>query len=226
MGVRAEKRKRMESEILEAAMRAFTEGGIDGLTIASLAHEVGTSVGGIYRYFDGKDAILAALGHEALVGFDELQRHRLDALEARIKKAKARPDTAALARTIVAVETYLTHEEKYAGQHRLLDLLLSSPESLFDEESAPRVEAALVPILARTGQHLAAAAEAGALTAGDAALRTHALWAALHGVDHFRKRDRMQPRSLHADKIARLLCDSLLCGWGAEPAAIARARKL
>jgi AcrR family transcriptional regulator len=214
----------MESEILGAAMRAFVWGGIEAVTIASIEHEVGTSVGGLYRYFDSKDAILVALGQESLVGFDALQRELLAALEERLTARKAGAAHAALARACTSFSAFLVHAERAPGPHRLLDMLLSTPDRLFDQETAPLVERALEPILGRSSELLDAAAAAGAVRPGDARLRTHAVWAAFHGVDHFKKRDRFMPAELHSQRIAELIFESLFLGWGVEPEAFARAR--
>jgi len=43
---------------------------------------------------------------------------------------------------------------------------------------------------------------AGTLAPGDTRLRTLAVWAAVHGVTHFRKRDRILPANLAAERVA------------------------
>jgi AcrR family transcriptional regulator len=51
--------------ILKTSTELLAEGGIDALTTRSLAERSGISVGTIYRYFDDRDAIIAAyLDHE------------------------------------------------------------------------------------------------------------------------------------------------------------------
>src|SRR5437867_4150451 len=133
MAKRIERRASMRETVLRAAMETLTTEGFEALTIAGLAARIGVSVGGLYRYYPGKDAILLALQKEALA--------------------------------------------------------------------------------------------AGALGPGDAEVRTHVLWALFHGVDHFRKRDRLAPPRLHARRIAVEAMDALLAGWDAPRADLAAARR-
>jgi hypothetical protein len=46
------------------------------------------------------------------------------------------------------------------------------------------------------------------------------LWAALHGLDHFRKRDRIQPVELRVAALELELYRGLLLGWGADRTAV------
>jgi AcrR family transcriptional regulator len=47
--------------ILEATQRLLDQGGIDSLTTNAVAEKAGVSIGTVYQYFDGKQAILNAL---------------------------------------------------------------------------------------------------------------------------------------------------------------------
>lgn len=47
--------------ILEAAERVFTRAGFHAATMNEVAIEAGTSPGNLYRYFAGKDALIAAI---------------------------------------------------------------------------------------------------------------------------------------------------------------------
>ncbi|MGO3148320.1 MAG: TetR/AcrR family transcriptional regulator [Agrococcus casei] len=51
-------RTRRQEVILAAAVRCFARNGIAGTTMADIHRESGISVGGIYRYFPGKQDIL------------------------------------------------------------------------------------------------------------------------------------------------------------------------
>lgn len=48
-------------EILAAAHRCFAQDGFQATTMQDVADEVGLSVGALYRYFDGKEALIEAL---------------------------------------------------------------------------------------------------------------------------------------------------------------------
>jgi TetR/AcrR family transcriptional repressor of nem operon len=50
---------RTRQEIVEAASRLFRSRGIAGVSVADVMAEVGLTVGGFYRHFDSKDALVA-----------------------------------------------------------------------------------------------------------------------------------------------------------------------
>lgn len=60
---RANKRRR---QIVDAAAKCFRRDGFHSASMAQVAQEAGMSVGHIYRYFTGKDAIIAAIVREQL----------------------------------------------------------------------------------------------------------------------------------------------------------------
>ena len=73
----------------------------------------------------------------------------------------------------------------------------------------------MTPLLDVLRTLLEDAAAHGALSAGDAMVRTHLLWATLHGLDHFRKRDRIQPEALKTQALEIAAYRVTLRGWGA-----------
>lgn len=70
MPAQARSRERRE-RILEAASKVFAETGFHGATMDAIAHEAGTSIGSVYRFFPDKDAVFQTL-HQ-----DHLRRLRL-----------------------------------------------------------------------------------------------------------------------------------------------------
>lgn len=61
--------KRRRLQIIEAAERLFRKRGFHATTLREIAAEFGMSVGHIYNYFSGKDAILEALIHQKIDDF-------------------------------------------------------------------------------------------------------------------------------------------------------------
>ena len=182
------------------------EQGIDALTMPALARELDAAVGGIYRYFDGKQALLVALQSRAIRVYSE----RLDqALEA----AQTPRDE-----VLAAWTAWRRFAVEQPELHGLIDAGLSDPRQLLDDDDAHAVQQALDPVLERVAASIQAAQDAGTLSAGDARLRAYALWAALHGVDHFRKRDPRLPAAFHSDRVAEVLVDSIVGGWAPVPA--------
>ena len=58
-----------QTRILDAAQRAFSRAGMHQATMADVAREAGMTAGNLYRYYDNKDALIAAIA--------ERDRHEL-----------------------------------------------------------------------------------------------------------------------------------------------------
>jgi AcrR family transcriptional regulator len=78
--VQRRSRERVE-EILEAAAELLGVGGVEALTTRSLAEHTGIPVASIYRYFDNRDAIVAAYLDRELAAIDESVTRALLALD-------------------------------------------------------------------------------------------------------------------------------------------------
>ena len=67
----AVRRTRTRAALLDAAERAFTRGGFNGVTMDQLAAEADVSVGAIYDHFAGKDGLYLAVAARAAETFNE-----------------------------------------------------------------------------------------------------------------------------------------------------------
>ena len=54
-----EHKEETRRRILEAAARAYREGGVSGVGIGELMQSIGLTHGGFYAHFDSKDALVA-----------------------------------------------------------------------------------------------------------------------------------------------------------------------
>lgn len=72
------------AQLLDAAAASFTRRGFHATTVQDIAAEAGVSVGLLYRYFDGKEALVVALIERYVV---EVHRavERADTLEAALE---------------------------------------------------------------------------------------------------------------------------------------------
>ena len=194
-------------------MDVVREDGLDALTMARIAADLDVAVGGLYRYFADKQALLASLQVRVVHDFEAL-------LDDRLRRCSEAP----LARVWCAFASWRVFAATYPERYRLVDSSLSDPQPVLDPALAAAVQEALAPVLRRLSGLLDAAAEAGQLTPGNTLLRTHALWAAVHGVEHFRKRDALLPEALHSHHLHDALIKGLLAGWGAPADALFSAR--
>src|SRR5271155_6000603 len=78
--VQRRSRERVE-QILTAAGELLAEGGVEALTTRALAEHADIPVATIYRYFDNRDAIIAAYLDHELEQIEESVRTALMALE-------------------------------------------------------------------------------------------------------------------------------------------------
>ncbi len=200
---RQERRDARAAELLDAAGALLREEGVGALTMARVARRAGVAVGGIYRYFPSKEALLAALQVRAVGAFD-----------ARLAAAMARADGPVSALR-AAGRAWFAFAASDPERFRLLDASLSDPSPNLPDDHARQVDEALAPVLGRVRHALDSAVREGSLAPGDAALRTHALWAAVHGAAHLRKRARLGAPP--AEQVRDLAVDALLRAWSSEP---------
>lgn len=155
---------RFRDRLCDVAERLFAEHGLEAVTIRQLAAELGVSAMTPYRYFQDKDAILAAVRTR---GFD---RHA-EALET--ARAEAGGDAVAKANAIGAayVRFALEHPEAYK-----LMFDVNQPTA----EAYPDFVRASTRSKATMTAHLLDLKAAG-LFDGDPEYVGHLYWAALHG---------------------------------------------
>lgn len=63
--------RRLVEAVIEAARRVLADGGPEALTTVNVATRAGVSVGSLYQYFAGREALLFTLCEEELRGFRE-----------------------------------------------------------------------------------------------------------------------------------------------------------
>jgi AcrR family transcriptional regulator len=214
----------MRAELLATASDLVAREGLAGLSLHAVARGVGCSTPALYRYFPDKASLLLALQAGAIASLHAelaavLQRSRAAAP----RGADADSATAALRHLVQALAFVWADHSANPPRHRLIDELLSAPAPLLDDARLEEANALAAPLLELVGTLFAEAVRAGALDAGDPQARTRLAWAALHGLGHFRKRDRVETRALRTDALFRDLLATLLAGWGAKPKKVAKA---
>jgi AcrR family transcriptional regulator len=69
-----ERSRRLVEAIVEAAQLVLAESGADALTTVNVAQRAGVSVGSLYQYFAGRDALLFAIYEDEVARFREAWR--------------------------------------------------------------------------------------------------------------------------------------------------------
>ncbi|HHO49407.1 MAG TPA: TetR/AcrR family transcriptional regulator [Deltaproteobacteria bacterium] len=217
------RRARRRRQIADAALKIVVEAGIDALTMPRLARELEIAVGGLYRYFDSKDHLLVSLELIALETYSARADQRLMGLQL---PDDAPPQVRALARIWALLRSWTEFSAQEPTRYRLLETLVTDPRLLLDDEAQEQVQAHIDPVLRRCGDLLESAVEVGALDPGDPEVRVHVVWGALQGTALFRKQDQRRPAHLSASNLADAITESILVGWGADPAQLQVARGL
>lgn len=209
MGIREERRAERRQQALDTAMAIIAEDGIDALTMAHVAERMGASVGGLYRYYASKAAILVALQERAIAGlWAHVERH-----------VEALPDPDPRARVVEVFRAYLGHAAARPDEHTLILTFLAAPRPLLSDDDARDINRHILAILEPCAGWLRDLEDLGVLAPGDAMQRVHALWAFVHGLDLFRRRDRILPEPLKTAMLFDAGFDAMLDGWSPARAA-------
>ncbi len=212
---REQKRLETTERILDAAMRLLTEEGYEAFTIARLAQELNYAVGALYRYFKGKDAILAALQLRIVERIERDLDVVAELVDRRVAADGLDPKTAAVIHVWAGVGVYESLTSRHPTHHKLLSLSLGDPRELIANEV---VDAGILEplrhVLGRVGAKVQAAVDCGAFTPGNPSQRTILLWGATQGVMQLRKLGRFDANLATRD-LADQLYLGLFAGWGA-----------
>ena len=203
---RAARRLNTRRRILDTTLDILVREGHEGFTIARLASELDYAVGALYRYFKGKDAILAALQRRILSRLEEDVSEVLDSLA---------EDASALEQVFATAIVYESLTWRRPTEHHVLALSLGDPRPLLKKEEVEGVLPALEAILLRLKVAIEAATDEGALHAGDSQERALVLWGSTYGIMALRKLERVRPEFADAAH-AKHLHVALTLGWGAS----------
>ena len=200
-------------QIQKAAREIILQNGLEGLTMSRLARELRTSASALYRYYASKEVLMVDLQVRAIGSIEKaitaaLEQHRT------LEPGTTSVAVSALRRCILAFDVYA--EWGNSSERGLIDAFLSQPKPVLSLEQAKQVNQRLAGVLAICVQTLDDAVAAKAVYHGDNVQRTHILWAALHGLGHFKKRDRVQPDQLQSLALKDALYTALFIGFGAE----------
>lgn len=181
-------------------MEMVVEGGMEGLTMPGLAKRAGVAVGGLYRYFNGKQELIAGL-----------ELHALEQLDAWLDDQGEQRGTEGAIQLVLSIAEFARENPT---SYLLLEMGVSSPRRMLDDEVQAQVQAAVDPLIARVADLLDEAAHEGELTTGDSIQRTLALWGLVVGALHARKNDeRLKNRAWASHKVLETGVRAMIRGW-------------
>lgn len=217
------KRQARRDQIVTAARELVRAGGLDSLTVASLAEQLDYTPGALYRYFPSKDALIvelqrAALGEiaAALAAFTERFRGAAEAAELSER-------TRAIGELLAAGRFYAALPRALPDQLHLVQATLADPRPLVATDVAAGIMPMVQQVLSAVQASFRSAVECGALEPGDERARVVTFWAALQGVVQLDKLSRFDHRLFDVTRLAETLTWALLRGMGADPGELSAA---
>jgi len=223
------KREARTSAILDEAMAILAREGLDALTLGRLAKSLGYVPAALYRYFDSKDALLAALQRRAVGEIHEGLVEAERALDDDIGAARPTPSVAILTKLVGGARYYLDLPRTHPEAAFLVALLMGDPRPLLSDEESRKTAPLLLALIADVeAMFRTAEGEAGgrALSKGNSVERTLAFWAALSGALSLEKARRIAPALPSSVEVGRVAVRALLIGWGAPAGDVERAERL
>lgn len=173
-------RKEREKEarkkhILKAARALLLKNGLHSTTVDQIARLAELSVGTIYLYYRGKEAIFAALQEEGLELLNGLAVAAVTDADSPAEKIRG------------LAAAYVRFSVKHRSYYDIINYFLSSPQQLMRGRLKGRVDRIGGKILNYCVQVIEEGIESGEFRKVDP--RKHAiwLWGSLHGLIHFGK---------------------------------------
>jgi len=163
-GIQKAKREETQRRVLEAAVRAVEQGGMEAVQIRKIASEAGYSVGSVYKHYEDQDALLVA------VNTVTLERIKSAVSDAVVGKSDPLDLLKTLARTYRDFAQDNTNLWTTLFSHHL-------PEGTPAPESHIQGNIALLAFIAAPLRQLAPE-----LSDEDLAARTRTCFAAVHGL--------------------------------------------
>lgn len=219
------KREQRLQSLLQTALELVMEEGLAGLTMQKLADRQDLAVGGLYRYFKSKDALLAALQRQVISEFAAvIQAADLCFIQREMKPANEPDRSEALARLLLASEVYFHLPKVCPQRFRLLYEMTISAEPLLGLQEGFQVLQVALPLFKQLESRFDQAAQIQALKAGAASQRAILYWSSLQGLLPLEKLTRFVPL-YDLSQLRVELENTLLLGMGAHAEDIKAARK-
>lgn len=201
-------------------MKLVGANGLDGLTLQRLAADLGYVPAALYRYFDSKDALLAALQRRTIEELHERFQGEQLRLGDRVAALGLGAGDRALVSLLAAADFYVRLPRRMPERFRLVSSLLGDPRALIERDAALGNAPALFGFLGDVRALFEQAVASNALAPGRAFDRTLAYWSALHGVATLDKLARFDADTFDVQRLGALTAGSLLAGWGAETSSL------
>jgi TetR/AcrR family transcriptional regulator len=173
----ARRRARTRAAIIDAAERAFADGGYRRTRMEDVAEQADVAIGSIYGHFGNKDGLYAAVVERAVELFG------------RYVEQAYLPEWSALEQVMACGDAYLRFHLEHPGAFRFLAFDgVETDTPAVDPEQRARVGAGVGALITGFENKIREAIDAGEARPLDARLAGHFLWGAWNGVVALRLR--------------------------------------
>jgi len=166
----------MRVRLCEGALALFRDHGIDAVTFRGLADSLGVSHTLPYRYFENKDALLAAVRVMCFAEFERFVRERESAAMSELATMSELAATPALARVLAVVDAYVDFVFQHPVEYTLIFVTAQPPPQRY-----PELLAARRSLFEHSVELVRRCVQMGVVQ-GDPREITHAVWASVHGL--------------------------------------------
>ena len=205
MGKREENRRQRFEAIHRHSFQILEEEGVEGLTIQRLAKEMSWALGAVYRYYPSKEALLAALEHEAVA-------HVMAFL---LENEQETSDPLGGIRNLAS--RYAELPDELPQEFALVSLMLGDPRPHLPMDEATQIMGAVMPFLDRVASLFEEAQVQGILRPMEPMDATLVYWMTVHGNTLIDKLDRFDDVLFSRKRLIPLAVDALLAGWKQNP---------
>ena len=220
-GLLTPKRQARIDGILDVALELLANNGLEGMSMHRVAGALDLTVGALYRYFDNKGAMIAALERRVFREYgDELKRVVLDPPTPDTGEGEAVDLLVPIARLSLA---YGALSFSKPAHMQLINEVLANPAHLLSPDEAHHVIATMFEVFLPFESLFQRAADGGALSAGEANMRLLLFWNAARGVLQLYKLSAVDASRFDNEALYYETNRALLVGWGADPDALSKA---
>lgn len=223
---REERRASRREDVQKAALKIVASEGLSALTIQRVAKEVDASVGGLYRYFPSKEAMIMAVAAAILRELDEAQARDLATARPLLASSGEPAVVLDLTELMLLVSVYTRLGARNFEHHALLNAVHADVSPVLPVEGAEELDRAVGPLLTRVVLQLKKLEGSGTFVPADGMMRAYVLWGTMFGINQFRTRDRFVPAAYASRKVLAEMFAALVTGFGAPRDVATRAATL
>ena len=203
-----EKRNKRKEQICASALEIILDGGLETLSMHTLAKRQGVTVGALYRYFRSKQELLAVL---ELTCLEQLSQALGDIYH---RHDNEKRDSSWGSRTLWGVARgYQQYLKAFPGQARLISGILANPNAVVAESHRQLAMQHMFDVLAVPARVIRELEQAGEFEGDDSLNRALVLWITIHGIVQLEKLESLSDALINVEALLQGSVRDLYTAW-------------